>query len=84
VTPLPTLRLVAEASPGLSVLDPLSGSRSLSSSHFLRSSRTTSRMPSLRTSALVTPKTRQARSFAEVIVQGDCASVVKMACAAGV
>src|SRR5436305_3712767 len=40
-------------------------------------------MPSFRTSAFVTPKTRQARSLAANIVHGDVALVVKMACAGG-
>src|SRR4051812_36363314 len=44
----------------------------------------TSSMPILRTSALVTPNTRQARSLAARIIHGGLVSVVNMACAAGV
>jgi catalase (peroxidase I) len=47
------------------------------------SSWTTSRMPILRTSAVVTPNNKQAMSLAECIVHGGLASVVKIACAAG-
>ena len=68
---------------GMTSPEPTSGSLSLLSSHFLRSSRTTSSIPSLRTSALVTPNTRHAKSFADVMVHGVSVSVVKMACAAG-
>ena len=57
--------------------------RSFRSSHARLSSCTTSRIPILRTSALVTPKTRQAKSFAAMMVHGGFASVVKMAWAAG-
>ena len=55
------------------------GAFNFSSSHALLSSRTTSKMPILRTSALVTPNTRHARSFAARMVYGVAISVVKIA-----